>query len=91
VTARRRVRVIVRGRVQGVFFRQGAARAAAEAGVAGYARNLPDGSVEAAFEGAPEAVSRLVDFARTGPPDAEVEEIEVVEEPPVGARGFSVG
>jgi acylphosphatase len=91
VTARRRVRVRVYGRVQGVFFRQSAARAATEAGVSGYARNLADGSVEAAFEGAPDAVGRLVDFARTGPPDAEVEEVEVVEEPPEGVRGFSVG
>ena len=86
----RRVRVRVHGRVQGVFFRQSAARAAAEAGVAGYARNLPDGSVEAAFEGSPEAVDRLVAFARTGPPDAEVREVEVAEEPPEGVRGFSV-
>ena len=77
----RRVRVRVRGRVQGVFFRQSAARAAAEAGV---------GSVEAAFEGSPEAVDRLVAFARTGPPDAEVREVEVAEEPPEGVRGFSV-
>jgi acylphosphatase len=90
VSGLRRVRVRVRGRVQGVFFRQTIARGAAEAGVAGYARNLPDGSVEAAFEGSPEAVDRLVAFARTGPPDAEVREVEVAEEPPEGVRGFSV-
>jgi acylphosphatase len=90
VSGLRRVRVRVRGRVQGVFFRQSIARAAAEAGVAGYARNLHDGSVEAAFEGSPEAVDRLVAFARTGPPDAEVREVEIAEEPPEGVRGFSV-
>jgi acylphosphatase len=90
VSGLRRVRVRVRGRVQGVFFRQSIARAAAEAGVAGYTRNLPDGSVEAAFEGSPEAVDRLVAFARTGPPDAEVREVGVAEEPPEGVRGFSV-
>ena len=84
----RRVRVRVRGRVQGVFFRQSTARAAAAAGVAGYARNLPDGSVEAAFEGPTQAVERLIAFARVGPPDAEVEEVTVVDERPEGAVGF---
>jgi acylphosphatase len=86
----RRVRVRVRGRVQGVYFRESTRRAAARAGVAGYARNLADGSVEAAFEGAPEAVERLVAFARIGPPDAEVRDVEVAEEPPRGAKGFSI-
>ena len=86
----RRTRVRVRGRVQGVFFRDSTRRAALEAGVAGCVRNLPDGSVEAVFEGEPEAVERLIAFARTGPPDAEVREAEVTEEPPRGASGFSV-
>jgi acylphosphatase len=90
VSAVRRVRVRVRGRVQGVFFRETTWRAALDAGVAGFVRNLPDGSVEAAFEGTPEAVDRLVAFARTGPPDAEVGEVEVTEESPEGVRGFSV-
>jgi acylphosphatase len=90
VSGRRRARVRVRGRVQGVFFRDSLRRAAAEVGVAGYARNLADGSVEAAFEGAPASVQRLVDFAHVGPPDAEVREVEVAEEPPEGVRGFFV-
>lgn len=90
MSGRRRARVRVRGLVQGVFFRQSTARAAAEAGVAGSVRNLPDGSVEAVFEGEEEAVERLVAFARTGPPDAEVREVEVADEPPQGLSGFSV-
>ena len=90
MTARRRVRVRVYGRVQGVFFRQSTAQAAAREGVAGHVRNLPDGSVEAVFEGAPGAVARLVDHVRTGPPDAEVSEVEVADEPPDGADGFWV-
>ena len=49
MSAVRRARVRVRGRVQGVFFRESTRRAALEAGVAGYVRNMPDGSVEAAF------------------------------------------
>ncbi len=86
----RRARVRARGRVQGVFFRESIRRAALEEGVAGYVRNMPDGSVEAAFEGPPDAVERLVAFARSGPPDAEVREVEVADEPPEGASGFSV-
>lgn len=86
----RRARVRVRGRVQGVFFRESTRRAALDAGVAGYVRNLPDGSVEAAFEGTPDAVERLVAFARSGPPDAEVRDVEVADEPPEGVTGFSV-
>lgn len=91
MSAVRRARVRVRGRVQGVFFRESTRRAALEAGVAGYVRNMPDGSVEAAFEGAPDAVGRLLAFACTGPPDAEVDEVEVADEPPEGLSGFSVG
>ena len=56
------------------FFRESTRHAALEEGVAGYVRTLPDGSVEAAFEGPPDAVERLVAFARSGPPDAEVRE-----------------
>ena len=91
MSAVRRARVRVRGRVQGVFFRESTRRAALEAGVAGYVRNMPDGSVEAAFEGAPDAVGRLLAFACTGPPDAEVDEVDVTDEPPEGLSGFSVG
>ena len=90
MSGRRRARVRVRGLVQGVFFRQSTARAAEQAGVAGSIRNLPDGSVEAVFEGPAEAVERLVAFARTGPPDAEVREVEVADEAPQGLSGFSV-
>lgn len=86
----RRARVRVRGRVQGVFFRESTRRAALESGVAGEIRNLADGSVEAVFEGDPDAVERLIAFARTGPPDAQVGEVEVADEPPRGVRGFRV-
>lgn len=82
------MRARVRGRVQGVFFRQSTARAAAEAGVAGQVRNLPDGSVEAVFEGPAEAVERMLAFIRVGPPDAAVEAVEVLEERPEGLTGF---
>jgi acylphosphatase len=85
-----RRRVVIRGRVQGVFFRDATRRRAAQAGVAGWVTNRPDGAVEAVFEGDPEAVERLVRFAREGPSGAHVEDVEVRDEPPEGLEGFSV-
>jgi acylphosphatase len=86
-----RRRVVVRGRVQGVFFRDTTRRMAAERGVAGWVRNRPDGAVEAVFEGEPEAVESMVRFAHEGPRGADVESVEVVEEEPEGLSGFSAG
>jgi acylphosphatase len=89
MTVRKRVRA--HGRVQGVFFRDSVRRAADAAGVAGWARNNPDGTVETALEGEPQAVERVVGFARRGPRGARVERVEVVEEEPEGLSGFRVG
>ena len=86
----RRVRVIVRGRVQGVAFRAYTADEARRAGVAGWVRNRPDGSVEAAFEGAPHAVEALLVFVRRGPRSARVDDVEVIEEPVAGAARFEI-
>ena len=85
-----RRRVVCHGRVQGVFFRDSVRRLAVREGVAGWARNVPDGTVEAVFEGDPAAVERLVDFCRLGPPQASVERVEVVEEEPAGLTGFQI-
>jgi acylphosphatase len=85
-----RRRVIVHGRVQGVFFRDTARRMAHSRGVAGWARNTPDGTVEAVFEGEPGAVAAMVDFAREGPRGAAVERVEVIEEEPEGLTEFRV-
>jgi acylphosphatase len=82
--------VVVHGRVQGVFFRDTARRIAASRDVAGWVRNNPDGTVEAAFEGAPEAVEALVAFCREGPRGADVERVAVAEEEPRGDAGFRV-
>jgi acylphosphatase len=84
-----RARVIARGRVQGVFFRDTARRLAGERGVAGWIRNRPDGAVEAVFEGEPEAVHALVEFCRVGPRSAHVEQVETLAEQPEGLQGFS--
>lgn len=85
-----RRRVVVDGRVQGVFFRETCRRQADAVGVAGEVRNLPDGRVEAVFEGPAEAVERMVAWCRTGPPAAVVTSLEVRDERPTGAVGFRV-
>ncbi len=82
--------MIVHGRVQGVFFRAATEAEALAAGVAGFVRNRADGSVEAVFEGDPEAVAALVEFCGRGPRHAQVERIETYEEPPEGLRAFQV-
>jgi len=85
-----RVRVVVSGRVQGVWFRQSTANEAARIGVGGWVRNLPDGRVEAVFEGTPAAVSLALDYVARGPERAVVEDVQTVPETPEGASGFSV-
>jgi acylphosphatase len=86
---RRHVRV--HGRVQGVSFRASVADRARTFGVDRFARNLPDGSVDAVFEGAEPAVRELVEFCRRGPAHARVDVVQVEHEAPVGVRGFRVG
>ena len=81
---RRRARVVVSGRVQGVWFRESTRRRAEELGVAGWVRNLPDGRVEAFFEGPPAAVESALAFVREGPPHARVDKARVEEEGPAG-------
>jgi acylphosphatase len=85
-----RRRIVISGRVQGVFFRDSLRRLAERDGVAGWARNTAEGTVEAVFEGDPAAVERLVSFARTGPAEARVDAVEVSEEESEGLSGFSI-
>jgi acylphosphatase len=85
-----RYRVLISGRVQGVFFRDSCRRLAEQHGVAGWVRNLPDGRVEAVFEGPAEDVRRLVDWAHVGPGLAAVDHIAVQPEPPEGLAAFQV-
>jgi acylphosphatase len=88
--SRVRRRVVVRGHVQGVFFRDSVRRLAERHGVGGSVANRWDGAVEAVFEGSADAVERLVDFCREGPRGARVDEVEVTDEAPTGETGFSV-
>ena len=85
-----RRRVVVTGRVQGVFFRDSTRREARRRRVAGWVTNRADGSVEAVFEGEPEAVEAVVGWTRRGPVRARVESHTVTEEEPVGEDGFRV-
>jgi acylphosphatase len=85
-----RYRVLVSGRVQGVFFRDSCQRLAVENGVAGWVRNLPDGRVEAVFEGSPDRVGNLVAWTRHGPRHARVQEVTVHLEPPEGLATFEI-
>jgi acylphosphatase len=59
-------------------------------GVAGHVRNLPDGEVEAVFEGKPDDVEALVEFCRRGPRGAEVQSVDVRDAQPAGLSGFDV-
>jgi acylphosphatase len=83
-----RRRIIVHGRVQGVGFRFSVARAAETRRVAGWAGNRADGTLEAVFEGEPEAVESLVRFSEQGPRGAKVDRVELFEEEPEGLTRF---
>ena len=85
-----RKRVVVHGDVQGVFFRDSTRSKADSRGVAGWVTNRPDGAVEAVFEGSPDAVEAMIDFARSGPRSADVRDVDVSDEEPEGLSGFEV-
>ena len=90
MTARIRRHVVVHGQVQGVYFRDSVRRLARDLGVSGWIRNRPDGAVEAALEGAPDAVERIIEWSHQGPLGARVDQVEVYEEQPSGETGFRV-
>jgi acylphosphatase len=86
-----RRRVIVHGRVQGVFFRDSVRERARSRAVHGRVRNRSDGTVEVVLEGPSDAVDALVGFCETGPRGARVSHVEVTDEAPEGLDGFEVG
>lgn len=89
MTVRRRLSV--RGRVQGVFYRDSVRRVAEARGVSGSATNLPDGSVEVVLEGPQGAVEELIAYCAGGPERAEVSHLESFDEEPQGETGFRTG
>lgn len=85
-----RQRVIVHGRVQGVYFRVDCAAAARAHGVSGWVSNQPDGTVYAEFEGTPDAVDALVTWCHKGSSRAQVTQVDLTPLEPTGEVGFSV-
>ncbi|WP_405066238.1 acylphosphatase [Kribbella sp. NBC_01510] len=83
-------RAVVHGHVQGVFFRDSCRQEAQRAGVAGWVRNRPDGTVEALFEGPENCVQRMLDWVRRGPSYARVARVDVVDEQPSGHTTFVI-
>lgn len=81
-------RAVVHGRVQGVFYRDTVRRAATQRGVAGWAANRADGTVEVFLEGDADAVESMLRVLHDGPPRAEVERVDVAEVEPEGRSGF---
>ena len=86
-----RARALISGRVQGVFFRAETQRAARHLGVNGWVRNRPDGTVEAVFEGASQAVDKALEWCWQGSPMAKVSNVEIERETYTGEfEGFSI-
>lgn len=85
-----RARGVVAGRVQQVYFRQSTTLEARAAGVTGWVRNLPDGRVEAVFEGSRAQVEAMLDYLGHGPAHAVVDSVETTWETPEGLEGFEI-
>jgi acylphosphatase len=84
------LRLVIRGRVQGVGFRESCRYAATRAGIDGWVRNRADGSVEAWLEGPPPGVASVAEWCQAGPRHASVTGVEVYDETPTGVGGFAV-
>ena len=88
----RRVRCLVAGRVQGVFFRASAAAKARKLGLRGYAKNLPDGRVEVLLAGQPDEVATMCSWLWKGSPNSRVTGVEIEDwEDEVPEAGFTTG
>ena len=88
--ARQRLEVRISGRVQGVWFRASTREEARRRGLDGWVRNLPDGRVEAVFEGEEAALEGMLAWCRLGPPGARVDEVATVHSPATGLEGFTI-
>ena len=85
-----RARVLVSGRVQGVSFRDATRSQAEQLGLSGWVRNTQDGQVEAVFEGVPETVQQMIEWCKSGPSSADVEDVTVENEQPENLSGFEI-
>ncbi len=87
----RRVSLRIRGKVQGVFFRESTRIEASRLGITGWVRNRDDGSVEAVAEGEPAALEEFIRWCHRGPQAARVTDVERAESEPTGEfRAFTV-
>ena len=86
----KRAEVIVRGMVQGVFFRVETRDRARSLGLSGWVTNARDGTVRAAFEGEDERVESMVDWCRRGPSGASVDDVDVTWVEPEGEQSFVI-
>ena len=86
----KRAYVRIYGRVQGVWFRANTKEMADKLGLKGWVRNMPDGSVEAVFEGDDENVEKAIEWCHRGPPLARVDRVEVEYEEPQGETEFRI-
>ena len=87
----KRLHLKIYGRVQGVYYRSSAQDEARELGLSGWARNMPDGTVEAVVEGEEEMLRDFIRWCKNGPAAAKVEKIDETWEEPTGEfKGFSV-
>lgn len=85
-----RRRLVVHGKVQGVFYRDSTRHAARNEGVSGWAANRSDGSVEVVLEGTADAVASVVGYCRQGPSSADVHSVDEHDETPEGLTGFQI-
>ena len=85
-----RTRVLITGMVQGVGYRLSTLAEAEQLGVRGWICNLPDGRVEAVFEGAQDIVAQLIRWCRNGPTGAVVQDVAIEYEEPEGLQGFEI-
>jgi len=86
----KRFHVFISGRVQGVFFRIFTQKKAESLGLCGWVRNLPDGRVEAVFEGEPEKIKQMLSWCDQGSPASQVDKVERQEEEPEGLKRFEI-
>jgi acylphosphatase len=82
--------VYVSGRVQGVYYRANTRDTADELGIDGWVKNLDDGRVEAVFEGPEAAVEQMIEWCHSGSPRANVEDVSVEFDEPIGLEGFNI-
>jgi acylphosphatase len=85
-----RAHVFLSGRVQGVSFRDATRSQAEQLGLSGWVRNTQDGQVEAVFEGDPDTVQQIIEWCKSGPSSADVEDVFVENEQPENLSGFKV-